>query len=60
MEFNYLSVAKQAIKLKFLGNKKLSNILGYLDTLAERYRNYDPAENINEALPKQTKNQNLK
>ena len=43
-----------------LKKKQLSNLLGYLDTLAQGYRDYDPAQNVNEALPKQNRNQNLK
>ena len=54
-----------AVKSRFpvtvnLKKKQLSNLLGYLDTLAQGYRDYDPAQNANEASPKQNRNQNLK
>ena len=43
-----------------LKKKQLSNLLGYLDTLAQGYRDYNAAQNLDEALPKQNRNQNLK
>ena len=43
-----------------LKKKQLSNLLGYLDTLAQGYRDYDPAQSVNEALLKRNRNQNLK
>ena len=55
-----LNAVKSRIPVTLNLKKKLSNILVYLDTLAQGYRDYDPSWNANAASPKQNRKQNLK